>query len=196
MIPETEILISSEVILSGINMLLTLALAIAAFVSINQNMKMRKDMVKPNIVPSFETNQMGGLYCLVIRNYGSSSAIDVSVKADKDFLKIAENIDLGDRKLIERFQTLESKKFVIAPTQKLIFLLGTAVNFSELIQAPLKLEISYNDIWGQKHTTNHEIDFDGYGVFLSSNDEMDIIATSLRNIKSDIEKIRKEISRR
>lgn len=141
MIPETEILISSEVILSGINMLLTLALALAAFVSINQNRKMRKDMVKPNIVPSFETNQMGGLYCLVIRNYGSSSAIDVSIKADKDFLKIVENIDLGDRKLIERFQTLESKKFVIAPTQKLVFLLGTAVNFSEISQSPLNLKL-------------------------------------------------------
>ena len=178
-----------NLILNAIYVFLTLVLAIVAIVSMRQNQQLRKDMIKPNIIPSIETNQMGGLICLVFRNYGGTPARDIKVRISDVFRNSLLDCGKFGEELLDGLDRLSELQFLLVPNQKELCALGGAPNFKNISKVPLDLEIEYIDVFGKVIREEFSIDINGYGLFLTKNNDMDTIATSLSRINDNMKKI-------
>lgn len=187
--------ISIETILNVVSVITTLVLAIVAVCSLKQNEKMRKDLIKPNIVVSFKTNKVDGLYCLAFKNYGSSPAIDIRVKVNETYKSNVSVIHIDEECLSDKLAKLEKYAFFLSPGQEQIIPLGFFSHFDKLSEIPLSIEISYFDIWKKKNLFKTEMDLKGYGVFFLRRDDMDLIASSMQGIKKELSSISKYLKR-
>lgn len=137
---------------------------------------------RPKVTIHFDIIR-SGLLCFVIENEGTSSAHNVRIKFNRDFLA---GIKGEDEK--NCFEKLANSELYLASKQKIYVLLGGQLQFSELSQNVAEIDISYDGY--EEHTS---IDLKQYGMLLVYSSPLEDISHHMKKIKENDERFQKNL---
>ena len=166
-------------IVTIINTITASLACVFALIAVLQTRKELKESRKANITVKLVTVRHEDV-CLHLENIGGSAAQNVILTFSGNLLEKLEDF----RK--ERFTKLYKDGFSLSQDQSIYYSLGHISEFSNMSNEKLIIDISYLDIYKEKHLEKIEIDFsafDGSMIYTSPEDD---IVYSLKEIKTAI----------
>lgn len=137
---------------------------------------------RPKVTIHFDIIR-SGLLCFVVENEGASSAHNVNIRINQDFLNgVDEEIERN------RLEKLASSELYLASKQKMFICLGAQSQFNELAQNIAEIDISYDGY--EEHTS---IDLNQYGIFLVYTSPLEDISQHMKKMKENDDRFQKDL---
>ena len=173
---------ATTAILTAAYVITTIIITIFNYKTIREMQLSREQLIKPQIVISFETRRKG-LLCIVLRNLGGSVATNLNISLSESF------IDCLPRDK-ERFKNFNNLSITIVPKQEIIFPCGGPQDFSSISKTTLSGTITYIDTFNREYNELFSIDTKSYGGALLCGPEIDELTAT---IDKGLDNIKKEI---